>query len=316
MRTATRLVWIMFVAAAAVEPAPAVEGALGRTIPGTWVLPQGAVVGPEPGFGFTMLNIGYMGALGGARLDPVFGAIYENVQVNMSENMGILDYIYKTGSRKISLSSAFMGVVNWVGASGLLEANGLAERASTANAGAGDMVAIPLTVGIHFSENNNLAISTWLFAPNGLFDPENLSNLGMNVWTIMPNVGHTYMWKKRGLEFDNFVGFDVYRHNQATNYTSGTVFHWDGMAIRHLSEKVGVGAIGSNVTQITPDRGPLAAELHGFQGECWGAGPIITYVAKVAKSEVHLQLRWVDQFKVTNLLKGNTFMFGLTLQLH
>ena len=109
MRTATRLVWLMFIAAAAVEPAPAVEGALGRTIPGTWVLPQGAVVGPEPGFGFTMLNIGYMGALGGARLDPVFGAIYENVQVNMSENMGILDYVFKTGSQKISLSSAFIG---------------------------------------------------------------------------------------------------------------------------------------------------------------------------------------------------------------
>jgi hypothetical protein len=145
------------------------------------VLPQGAVVGPDPGFSFTMLNIGYMGALGGARLDPVFGTIYENVQLNTSENIGIVDYVYKTESRKISLSSAFMGVVNWVGASGSLESNGLAERTSTSNAGAGDVIAIPLTVGIHFSENNNLAISTWIFAPNGLFDPDNLSNLGMNV---------------------------------------------------------------------------------------------------------------------------------------
>jgi hypothetical protein len=125
----------------------------------------------------------------------------------------------------------------------------------------------------------------------------------------MPNVAHTYMWKKRSLEFDNFVGFDIYRHNHTTNYTSGTVFHWDAMAIRRLSKKVGVGAIGSNLTQITPDQGPLADELHGFQGGCWGAGPIVTYVAKVAKPELHLQLRWVNQFKVTNLLKGNTFMF-------
>ena len=315
MHHTTKMAACVMCIVAAVDPALAVEGALGRTIPGTWVLPQGAVVGPDSGFSFTMLNIGYMGALGGARLDPVFGAIYENVQLNLNENIGILDYVYPIGSRKISLSSAFMGVVNWVGGSGSIESNGLAERTSSANAGAGDVVAIPLTVGIHFSENNNLAVSTWLFAPNGLFDPDNLSNLGMNVWTIMPNVAHTYVWKKHRLEFDNFVGFDIYRHNQATNYTSGTVFHWDGMVIRHLSKRLGVGAIGSNVTQITPDRGPLADELHGFQGGCWGAGPIVTYEARIAKPEVHLHLRWVNQFKVTNLLKGNAFMFGLTVGL-
>jgi hypothetical protein len=305
----------MFIAAAAAEPALAVEGALGRTLPGTWVQPQGAVVGPEPGFGFAMLPIGYTGAIGGARLDPVAGTIYANVHLNMSSNFLILDYVYRTESWKVSLSSAFMGVVNWVGASGSLQSNNLAARTSTSNGGAGDAVAVPLTVGIHFSENNIIAISTWLFAPNGLFGPDNLSNLGMGVWTVMPNVAHTYMWKRRSLEFDNFVGFDIYRHNHATNYTSGTVFHWDAMAIRHLSKRVGVGAIGSNLTQITTDQGPLAGLLKGFQGRSWGAGPIVTYVAKIEKPELLLQLRWVNEFKVTNLLKGNSFMFGLTLKL-
>jgi hypothetical protein len=31
---------------------------------------------------------------------------------------------------------------------------------------------------------------------------------------------------------------------------------------------------------------------------------------------VVLQLRWVNEFKVTNLLKGNEFMLGLTLKLN
>jgi hypothetical protein len=59
------------------------------------------------------------------------------------------------------------------------------------------MVALPLTMGIHFSENNNLAVSTMIFAPTGQWRPANLSNLGMGEWTVMPNVAHTYLWKKK-----------------------------------------------------------------------------------------------------------------------
>jgi hypothetical protein len=138
----------------------------------------------------------------------------------------------------------------------------------------------------------------------------------MGEWTIMPNVAHTYLWKKRGLELDNFVGFDIYGQNLTTRYTSGTMFHWDGMVIQYLSERVGFGAIGSNLTQITRDTGPLADFLHGFQGGAWGAGAMALYVAKVEKPGVVVQLRWVNEFKVTNLLKGNVFMLGLTMKLN
>ena len=47
-----------------------------------------------------------------------------------------------------------------------------------------------------------------------------------------------YLWKKRGLEFDNFIGFDIYTQNRTTKYKSGTMFHWDGMVIQHLSERL------------------------------------------------------------------------------
>ena len=40
------------------------------------------------------------------------------------------------------------------------------------------------------------------------------------------------------------------------------------------------------------------------------------YVAKVEKPGVILQLRWINEFKVTNLLKGNAFMFGATPKLN
>jgi hypothetical protein len=152
----------------------------------------------------------------------------------------------------------------------------------------------PLTAGMHFSKNNNLAISTMIFAQTGLFRRANLSNLGMGEWTVMPNVAHTYLWEKHGLEFDNFVGFDIYSQNAITRYTSGTLFHWDGKVIQYLSQRAGIGAIGSNLTQLTKDRGPVADLLHGFEGRASAVGPIVFYVAKVEKPEVVLQFRWVN----------------------
>ena len=137
--------------------------------------------------------------------------------------------------------------------------NNFSRSASSSNAGIGDVIFVPLTAGIHFSEDNNLAISTMVFAPTGQFRPGNLSNLGMGEWTITPNLAHTYLWKKRGLEFDNFVG---------------------------------------------------------FEGRAWGLGPMAFYVAKLEKPGVIVQLRWINEFEVTNLLKGNMLMLGLTLKLN
>jgi len=42
---------------------------------------------------------------------------------------------------------------------------------------------------------------------------------------------------------------------------------------------------------------------------------MVVYVAKPKNPGVILQFRWVPEFAVTNLLKGNTLLLGLTLQL-
>jgi hypothetical protein len=316
MSNVSKVVIIGIAFAVTAVPALAVEGALGRTLPGVWIQPQGAVIGPAPGFSFTTMPIGYMGTIGGGREVPIGGSIFTNVDANINSNYLVPQYVYKTETPKVSLSSSFMGVVNWVGSNGSLQFNDVSRSRSTSNAGMGDVVIVPLTAGIHFSDTNNLAISTMIFAPTGQFRPGNLSNTGMGEWTIMPNLAHTYLWEKRGLEFDNFVGFDIYSQNTTTKYTSGTMFHWDGMVIQYLSKRIGFGVIGSNLTQITNDKGPVAAVLHGFEGRAWGAGPMVLYVAKVEKPGVIVQLRWVNEFEVTNLLKGNTFLLGLTLKLN
>jgi hypothetical protein len=300
----------------AAMPAMAVEGALGRTLPGIWIQPQMGVVGPKAGFSFSTLPIGYMGTIGGGRLVPIGGSLFTNVEANLNIDLVVPSYTYKTEMNKLSLSSSFMAPITWAGASASVSLNDFSRTLSSANAGLGDVIIVPLTAGIHFSENNNLAVSAMIFAPTGHFTPAYLTNLGMGEWTFTPNFGHTYLWKKRGMEFDNFVGFDIYGKNTTTRYKSGTVFHWDGMVIQYLSKRVGFGAIGGKVKQITEDTGPIAGLLNGFQGSAWGIGPMALYVAKVEKPGLVVQLRWINEFEVTNLLKGNAFLFGLTVKLN
>ena len=109
----------------------------------------------------------------------------------------------------MNLSSSFY-------ATGSVQSDNFSRRRTDTNAGLADVLFSPLTVGIQFSENNNLAIDTKIFAPTGAYRPGNLSNLGMNEWTIQPNLAHTYLWTKRGLEFDNYLGFDIYSKNPIT----------------------------------------------------------------------------------------------------
>jgi hypothetical protein len=297
-------------------PAMAVENAVGRSLPGVWVMPQGAVVPTEPGWTFTLMPVGYMGAIGGGRLAPIAGNLVANVSANVSETFLIPQYVYKTETPKVSLSSSFYLPVNWQGATGSIEVGDVFSRsANFNNRGIADVFFSPLTAGIHFSEDNNLAIDTKIFAPTGAYKPGNLSNLGMNEWTIQPNVSHTYLRRKSGQEIDNYVGFDIYSQNPTTRYTSGTVFHWDGMLFQYLSERAGFGAIISNLTQITRDTGPLSNVLNGFQGSAWGAGPVVMYVAKLKNPGVIVQLRWINEFEVTNMTKGNMFLLGLTIKL-
>jgi hypothetical protein len=47
-----------------------------------------------------------------------------------------------------------------------------------------------------------------------------------------------------------------------------------------------------------------------------GQRPVVLYIAKHEKPEVAIQFRWVREFAVTNLLKGELLLLGLTVKLN
>jgi len=69
------------------------------------------------------------------------------------------------------------------------------------------------------------------------------------------------------------------------------------------------------MTQLNNDTGPLAEVLHGLQGRAWGSGPVALYVARRENPGVTIQFRWVREFAVKNLLKGDVLFLGLTIKL-
>jgi hypothetical protein len=303
-------------------PVLAVEGAFGRTVPGLWVTPRAGVVGPKSGFSFTVVPIGYWGsmsALDGARTTgapvaiAVAGVRVPRIDVDGNSNYLAPQYVYKTDPGKVSFASSCMVRPTWAAVTALSRPG---ERGSRfTDTGLADFIFSPLTVAIHFSSTNNLAIGTMIFAPTASFTAGNLSNVGLGAWTVMPHLSHTYMWPEKGLELDNFVGFDIYSRNSSTNYRSGTMFHWDGLLLKYWARnRFAAGAILGNLTQITDDTGVLANQLHGFRGRVWGAGPAGLYVARLDNPVVIVQFRAVPEFATTNLTQGITLLLGLTFK--
>jgi hypothetical protein len=318
----TTIVKLVLAGAAFALPAHSIEGALGRTVPGLWITPLAGVVGPNPGFSFSVVPIGYFGsmsAIAGSQKTGVVvglaiaGVLVPRIDVNANSNYLVPRYVYRTNTEKVSFSSSLQLRPTWAAVTASFRPGDSGNRFT--DTGLADFILSPLTVGIHLSPTNNLAIGAMIFAPTARFTPGNLSNLGMGAWTVMPHLSHTYMWPKQNLELDNFVGFDIYSRTPSTNYRSGTLFHWDGLLLKYLARRrFGAGAIIGNLTQVTNDTGILADRLHGFRGYAWGAGPTGLYIPRAENPAVIIQFRAVPEFGVTNLTRGTTLLLGLTFK--
>ena len=102
---------------------------------------------------------------------------------------------------------------------------------------------------------------------------------------------------------------DFNTENPDTSYTTGDIFHIDFTLAQHLPMPllggyVGVGANGFWYKQFTGDTGAGAA-LGGFLAEQIGVGPVVSYIRKIGKTELAIDVKWLPQLDVQNMMKGN-----------
>src|SRR5262245_38496666 len=86
-------------------PVSAIDGAFGRSVPGSGTTPRAGVVGPKPGFSCTIAPAGYRGsmaALDGSRKTdaPVAiadaGVLVPRIDVDGNSTYLVPQYVYKT----------------------------------------------------------------------------------------------------------------------------------------------------------------------------------------------------------------------------
>jgi hypothetical protein len=168
--------------------------------------------------------------------------------------------------------------------------------------GLSDLILMPLILGWNFGECH-LVLSPLLFLPTGYYNPNVLTNLGMNYFTFDANAAFTWL-NKQGYEVSFNAGYMISSENRATNYQTGNEFHFDWTAAYHLNERLALGAVGYLYAQTTPDTGS-GATFGSYMSSAAGIGPAVTYTIPVGGKDVTLIAKWLHDIGTINRIKGD-----------
>ncbi len=106
------------------------------------------------------------------------------------------------------------------------------------------------------------------------------------------------------------LGFDFNTMNDATDYQSGDVFHFELTAAQHLPffglGTIGVGANFFYWKQITGDSGS-GAELGSFEGHTTGIGPVVNFITP--SKNLLFEVKWLPEIDVSKRLQGDGVWF-------
>jgi hypothetical protein len=156
-----------------------------------------------------------------------------------------------------------------------------------------------------------------IYAPTGQYNTGQLANVGLNYWTFEPMVTFSYISKKIGLELSSTAGFDFNTNNDATNYQSGDIFHFDTTVAEHLPlfgcGIIGVGANAFYWKQFNGDSGS-GAKLGSFETEMSGIGPVLSYISpQFCGHTLVAEVKWLPQIDTLKTLSGDYIWFKVSL---
>jgi hypothetical protein len=293
----------------------ATEGALGRPVAGTGVIPDAGVVSPEPITAISFSEIYLDGSIGGSKQVPIAGKTSLGIDGQVAFTLATLLKVWDTHTGAWNFASSITLPYVWTQVGASLGAN--ARQASTSDRASNlfDLYFTPVIAGYHITKVDHIAFSFNIWAPTGQYDPNSLANPSLNNWTFVPQVAYTRIFPEWGFELDAVLGVQFYTRNAATDYQNAPLLTFDVMALKHLPHGIGAGLIIGTVQQLGNDSGPTADKLNGFRGHDLAIGPIVTYDTKLnGKTPLSLSARWVPTVSSQNRLKStNTFMVSAAI---
>jgi hypothetical protein len=120
----------------------------------------------------------------------------------------------------------------------------------------------------------------------------------------------SYLSSKYGFEITAAAGFDFNTNNNAVDYHSGDVFHYDMTVAQHLPFfGLGIVGVGANLfywQQISGDSGD-GALLGSFKSHTTGIGPAVSFITP--NKQLLFEVKWLPEIQVKDRLQGDSVWF-------
>lgn len=152
------------------------------------------------------------------------------------------------------------------------------------------------------------------FVPLGDYQQGDLANVAKHRTSF--DFFGTLSWidPELGLDLTNVVGVTYNLENEATNYKTGTEFHWEGSLTKKFDIGISIGPAGYYYRQLEDDSG-IGAVLGGFRGEAAAIGAVVGYDFKVGRLPVSAKLRYFHEVDTTNRFEGDVGFISLSAPL-
>ncbi|REF85867.1 hypothetical protein DES32_1905 [Methylovirgula ligni] len=146
--------------------------------------------------------------------------------------------------------------------------------------------------------NNYMAYVTTNI-PIGVYNPNNLVNLGIGHAATDAGGGYTYFNPQTGNELSGTLGFTYNYKNPQTQYQNGVDMHFDWGASHFLTKQWQIGAVGYAYQELSCDSG--AGDRVGcFESRVFGAGGQVGYIIPMRKLQGYLNVKAYKEFDGEN----------------
>jgi hypothetical protein len=187
-----------------------------------------------------------------------------------------------------------------------------AQQAKLHTGGISDSLLSPIILGWDFG-NLHWNTDLLIYVPTGSYHTTQHLNVGKNIWAFMPQVGVTWFDPRSGWDVSGQLTYVTMTRNDATDYQSGDILHFDWGVGLHFGAKQEweFGVNGSVMDQLGGDSG-RGAVLGPFKAQSFGVGPAISWHTMVENVPFSFTGKWESDFSSRNTIGGDVFMITAT----
>jgi hypothetical protein len=163
-------------------------------------------------------------------------------------------------------------------------------------------------------ENVHWQAGVTTFLPIGDYRVGDLANISKNRLAFDVYGALTWLEPTLGLDVTNVVGFTFNQENEATDYRTGTEFHWEWAVSKKFENGLSVGGVGYYYNQIGEDEG-RGARLGAFKGEALAIGATLGYDFKAGQIPISTRIRYYHELRTENRLEGDAVFVSVSMPL-